>query len=329
MNSQMMRVHAALSAASLIYGCFYVAVKILFKHVSPEELLLLRFLLTAILVTGIDQFVLKNPPPQRKDLPAIAGLGLTGVFLVQILLMIGLSLTTAFHSALIMATIPIFTLFISVIKGQERFQAQKLIGVFTAFIGVTVLLLFSPSPNVTLPPNYLIGDLIILVNAFAFAWFLVGSQRILNHYRAFSYMAYCYIISAALFVVCYFGKNKILHGHFGLGFLNHIGWEQWALIAYVVIFASIGSYTLNNFALKRTSPSVVSIYIFIQPVISAVTAYYLLGERFTIGMAVAAFLTFTGVLCTTSVNDSQPLPMGFVDREPYPFELEEREKKAK
>jgi len=308
MISRMVRVHAALLSVSLIYGFFYVVVKILFRSISPGELILVRFLLTALIVAGIDRMILKRKLPNSKDMPTIALLGLTGVFLVQILVAVGLNLTTAFHSALIMATIPIFTLMISVLKRHEPFNFKKLVGVITAFIGVVVLLMFSGSPSAPLPPHYLLGDGIVLLNALSFAWFLVGSQKILTKYSAFSFMAYCYVVSAGLFSVAYFGEHQIRYGTWGLEFLSRLGWFHWCLIAYVVLFASIGTYTLNNFALKRTSPSIVAIYIFIQPVISAVSAYYVLGERFTPGMGVAAILTFTGLLLATT--SPQPGPGG-------------------
>lgn len=316
MFSPTVRVHAALLLVSLIYGYFYVTVKLLFKTITPAELILLRFLLTAIIVTGIDQFILKNPPPKRQDLLAISKLGLLGVFVVQILVAAGVNLTTASHSALIMATIPIFTLLISLLKKQEAFQPQKLAGVITAFIGVVILLMFSGSPNAPLPQYYMVGDLIVLLNAFAFAWFLVGSREILSRYNSFSFMAYCYIISAGLFSICYLGGEQILYHQFGLGFLQHISWQAWLLILYVVGFASIGSYTLNNFALKRTSPTVVAIYIFLQPMISAATGYYVLGEHFTVGMAIAGSLTFIGLLLTTMKSPVQAPPISQSELEP-------------
>jgi drug/metabolite transporter (DMT)-like permease len=321
MISQVVRVHAALLAVSLIYGCFYVILKILFKSVSPSELIMLRFLLTALLVTGLDQFVLKHPPPQREDLPLICKLGLTGVFLVQILVAVGLYFTTAFHSALIMATIPIFTLIISVFKGHEQFQSRKLAGVVIAFIGVMVLLLFSATPAAPLPPQYLLGDAIVMLNAIAFAWFLVSSQTLLTKYRAFSFMAYCYIVSAGLFSIIYFGGSQILHHNFGLDFLTRLNLTQWSMVAYVVLFASISSYTLNNYALKRTSPTIVAIYIFLQPVISAAAAYYCLGEHFTPGMGIAAALTLAGLLLASMNHqaNSPAVPVG------EPFALDSTE----
>lgn len=301
MNFQTVRVHAALFSVSLIYGCFYVVVKILLKSILLPEFILLRFVLTAVVVLIVDQLVLKSPLPRKKDLLNIAQLGLTGVFAVQILVAIGLNLTTSFHSALIMATIPIITLILSIIKGQEDYHIRKLIGVLVAFLGVAVLLC-SGSPRDPLPENYLMGDAIVLVNAIAFSWFLIGSRRMLAEYPPFSFMAYCYIISAILFSALYLTGNQMGHGTWGLEFISTMNWQQWLLMAFVVLYASIGSYTLNNFALKRTSASVVAIYIFVQPVISAIAAYYLLGEPFTSSMASATLITFMGVMLTTTTG---------------------------
>jgi drug/metabolite transporter (DMT)-like permease len=300
MRSETARVHAALIAVSLIYGYFYVAVKILLKTVTPPQLILLRFVLSAVVVVVIDRVFYKHPLPKGRDFLKISGLGLVGVFLVQILVVIGLHHTTAFHSALIMATIPIFTLVFSIVSRMESFQLQKVIGIVIGFAGVAVLLFFSGTPGAPLPASYLTGDFIVLLNALAFSWFLLGSRTMLQKYKEFPFMAYCYIVSACLFVVFFFAGHLWSQGTLGLEFLATLTIGQWLLIAYVVLFASIGSYTLNNYALKRISPSIVAIYMFIQPIISAVTGFYLLGEPFNINMALATAITFVGVFLATT-----------------------------
>jgi len=302
MSSETARVHAALITVSLIYGYFYVAVKLLLKTLTPPEFILLRFILTAVVVLLIDRLFLKHPLPKGKDLLKIVGLGLIGVFVVQILVVVGLHNTTAFHSALIMATIPIITLIFSIVSGRETFHFQKLMGIITGFAGVTVLLFFSSSPGTPLPPTYLMGDFIVLLNAVAFSWFLLGSQKMLQKYQSFPFMAYCYIVSASLFSALFFAGHLTVQHSLGLAFLAKITPSQWLSIAYVVLFASIGSYTLNNYALKRVSPSIVAIYMFIQPIISAASGFYLLGEPFNSQMAIATTITFAGVLMATTAG---------------------------
>jgi drug/metabolite transporter (DMT)-like permease len=299
MGSKTVRVHAALITVSSIYGYFYVAMKLLYKTLTPSELILLRFVLTAVVVLLIDRFILKHPIPDKSDWPRIAGLGLVGVFLVQILIAWGVHHTTAFHTSLIMATIPMFTLIFSIVGGRETFHFYKLIGILIAFIGVSILLFFSGSPDTPLPDGYLWGDLIILLNALAFSWYLLGSQKILQKYEPFQFMAYCYISSAVLFSALFVGQSLVSRQFEELLFFTRMGWNDWLLMGYVVVFASIVSYTLNNYALKRVNPSIVAIYMFIQPIISAVAGFYLLAETFNWHMALATIITFAGVVIAT------------------------------
>lgn len=318
MRSETARVHAALIAVSLIYGYFYVAVKILLKTLSPSEFILLRFLLTAIIVFIVDRFLFRSPLPQGKDLWKVAGLGLVGVFLVQILVAWGLHYTTAFHSALIMGTIPILTLIFSIIQGQEAFHPKKLIGIIIGFIGVSILLFFSKSPGSALPSTYLWGDVIVLLNAVAFAWFLLGSQKMLKKYSSFPFMAYCYIVSASVYTLVFTGEHLIFENNPGIYFLKKLDINAWLLIFYVVLFASIGTYTLNNYALKRLSPTIVAVYMFLQPIISAITGFYLLNEPFNLQMAIATLITFIGVILVTRTQSDLPVtPTADYPLQPY------------
>ncbi len=305
MSSETTRAHLALITVSSIYGYFYVAMKLLYKTLSPPEFILLRLVLTAFFVIMIDRLILKHPPPEKQDWLKIGGLGLVGVFVVQTLIAWGVHHTTAFHTSLIMATIPIMTLILSILGRREGFHIYKLTGIITAFSGVSILLFFSGSAQAELPGSYLWGDAIILMNAMAFSWFLLGSQQILKKYQPFQFMAYCYIVSAVAFSLLYIGQN-LLSGNWGaLLFFNKMSLTDWLLIAYVVFFASIGSYTLNNYALRRVSPSIVAIYMFIQPMISAVAGFYLLHETMNLHMVFATLLSFAGVMMTTGASQKE------------------------
>ncbi len=304
MRFQTLKIHAALLIVSVIYGYFYVAVKLLLHTLSPSEFIVLRFVFTAIIVLLINAIFIRKPWPKRSEWPRIAGLGLVGVFGVQILLTWGLHFTTAFHSSLIMGTIPIMTLLLGLARGQESFQSRKLIGILLGFFGVTILLFFTKSPDTPLPPLYLLGDAIVLLNAAAFGWFLIESRKTLQTMGSFPFMSYCYLASALVYMPIFFTENLLnpASQSFSMarfGGITALTPMSWALLAYVVLFASIGSYTLNNYALKRTNTTIVAVYIFLQPVISALAANLVLGEPFNIQMAIAGLLTLGGVLLAT------------------------------
>lgn len=316
LNSHTARVHLALLTVSAIYGMFYVAVKFLLQEMAQSELILMRFALTAVIVGVIEWLFLKGKPP--KDFPTflkVFGLGMVGVFLVQVFLVMGVHKTTAFHSALIMATIPMWTLGFSLLARREAFHWKKGAGILLSFSGV-LLLLFSKNPATLLPSTYLEGDLLVLLAALCFAGFLLASQSLLKHFSSFSLMAYCYMFSGLAFLLAFVGEKVIQsQGQFNMdnwfAFIGHLSPQSWLLMVYIVLFASIITYTLNNYALRRMAPSVVSVYMFIQPVLSAVLGFYWLQEAFNLQMAVATAVTFGGVMLATSANQGQVIEQDF------------------
>jgi drug/metabolite transporter (DMT)-like permease len=65
---------------------------------------------------------------------------------------------------------------------------------------------------------------------------------------------------------------------------------------FVVVFTTFVAYLLNTYALKELSPSVVSAYIYLQPLLTALISIYIFGnDVLTWQKAVSALLIFAGV----------------------------------
>ena len=293
---QALRVHGALMMVSIIYGCFYIAVKLLFFELSTSQFMLMRFALTGLLALVIERVFIRGHFDSAGDFWRITALGLLGVLLVQIMMALSIHFTTAFHTSLLIATAPVITTFIGQLTRREPYNLQKILGILIAFCGVAVLLFFSKNGDTPLPETYLLGDVIALATAFCFALFLIGSHRMLKKYNSFSFMTTCYAGSALLFTVGFASWNFLSSGYHKFDFIGAISQHAWLLLAFVVIFASIGTYTLNNYALSKVTPSTVAIYMFIQPVVSAVFGSMILKEPFNLAMGIAALVTFAGVM---------------------------------
>jgi drug/metabolite transporter (DMT)-like permease len=68
--------------------------------------------------------------------------------------------------------------------------------------------------------------------------------------------------------------------------------------AYIVVLPTVAAYWLNVYALTRVESSVVSVFGYLQPVITALTAIPLLHERVSPRLIPAAVLIFGGVAVT-------------------------------
>jgi drug/metabolite transporter (DMT)-like permease len=85
--------------------------------------------------------------------------------------------------------------------------------------------------------------------------------------------------------------------------LAAIGAGTWVAVAFIIIFPTVVAYYLNAWALTRVPPSIVAIYIYLQPLIAFGFAPLLLGERWSWRTIVAAVMIFGGVALVTRDTD--------------------------
>ena len=67
-------------------------------------------------------------------------------------------------------------------------------------------------------------------------------------------------------------------------------------ILYVVFLTTYVAYRLNGFALSKVNPTLVSIYMYGQPMVAAIASIFLGVEHLTWKKTLAAILIFIGIL---------------------------------
>jgi drug/metabolite transporter (DMT)-like permease len=83
----------------------------------------------------------------------------------------------------------------------------------------------------------------------------------------------------------------------------------WGLLAYIVAMPTIVAYLCNAWALERSNPTLVSIYIYVQPVLAAALAWLQLGDTVSERLAVAAVVTAAGVTIVATRKNAVAVPM--------------------
>ena len=77
--------------------------------------------------------------------------------------------------------------------------------------------------------------------------------------------------------------------------LSSVPTGTWLIVAYIVLVPTVGAYYLNSWAVTRVPPSVVAIYIYLQPLLAFGFAPLILGESWNSRTIVACALIFAGV----------------------------------
>lgn len=285
-----LKAHLYVLGANLIYGANYSIAKLVMPSlIQPFAFIILRVWISAVLFF-LAWRTWSFEKVDKKDLRLLILCALFGVAMNQMLFFKGLSLTGPLNAGLIMVTNPIFVLVFGILFLGEAFTWKKTLGVASGLAGASVLILYSRGSVNTI--NSAAGDLCILLNSFSYAIFLVMVKPLMKKYHPLTIMTMVFIPGAVM--VFPFGWNELIQ----------VNWDQftaesWSALAFVIIGTTFLAYLFNTLGLARLSPSVVSIYIYLQPLLAAGFAM-LLGHQYPQWIhLLSAVLVFTGVyLCT-------------------------------
>jgi drug/metabolite transporter (DMT)-like permease len=279
-------VHLLLFVVQILFASLAIVGKIVLRDFPATSIVLFRVVGAAGVLLLVNLIWTRRWVRDRRDLLGLAGLGLLGVVLNQTLFLRGLSHTTAINATILVTTIPVFTVLYSVISKREPPSALKFGGIAVA--GAGAIYLIGPD-RLSLAPDLALGNLLIVVAMFCYSLYLVHSKAMVLKYGAVTVSAYVMMFSAI---------GTLPLGLSGLATvdLGAIRPITWMWVAYVVVFPTIVAYFLNIWALKKVSPNLVAVYIYLQPLFTVLVAPAVLeGESVTTRAAIAGAAIFLGL----------------------------------
>ena len=295
------KAHLALFGVALIYGANYLIAKVALNsgYIEPSAFIFLRVSFATLIFWGIDRYWVRERVA-RADWAWFALCALFGVAINQLFFFYGLQLTSPINASLLMTTTPILVLLAASVLLKERITALKLSGIGLGAAGAVLLILHGK--KFAYQKADALGDVLIFVNATAYAIYLVLVRRLMRRYHFVTVIKWGFT----------FGWLYVLPVAW-----NDLGGVQWAAftpaiwwsIAYVLVFTSFAAYFLNAYALKQVSPAIVSAYIYLQPVLAALFSLWFDQEPLTPVKLLAGSLIFLGVfLVSRPPRKSRALP---------------------
>ena len=246
----------------------------------------LRNAIAAVILTAIALVIIRRWPPPR-DLLVMGFMGAIFFGGLQFIFANALTYTTSSRGALAYMSSPFLTLLIAALFRIERPTRQKLAGIVLATAGVAVAL----GQGAGAPPNAWIGDGLILIGALITAVFGVWSNRWLRrHPPLVAVVAGVVPGSTFLYVVALATDAP--------AFTPDLSPTGWLAVAYLGIGAAAISYTLWLWALRHTTPTLVSVALPMNPLMALIWGAVLLDERITAAMLVGFVLVIAGIAVT-------------------------------
>ena len=278
--------HILIFIANLIYAINYTFAKdVMPDFIQPSGFILLR-VIGAVTFFLIYYLLFVNEHVEKKDIIRLAICGVFGVAINQLLFFEGLNLTTPINAAIIMTINPVLVIIMSALILFEKINIRKGIGIALGFLGASTLIL--NGGNMSGNTNYMLGNMFVFVNAASYGLYLVLVKPMMQKYHPITVMFY--VFGFGLLYVLPFGYTELMDVDW-LSFPPIIIWE----VLFVVICTTIIAYLLNSSALKLLSPSTVSIYIYLQPVLATLFAIFRGADSLDEMKIISAIIIFVGV----------------------------------
>lgn len=286
-NNKPLTAHLCLFCAGAFWGLMApIGKEAMLNGIDGIDMVSFRVLGGAVLFWITSLFTRKEHVPV-KDILKLAVAGIFALVLNQCSYTIGLNMTSPSNSSIMTTSMPIFAMVLSFFILKEPITWKKAMGVFLGCSGAVIIIMTSASAGSDKVGN-IWGDLLCMSAQLSFALYLSLFKPLVQKYSLFTVNKWM------------FTWASLMIWPFTFSHVNSIDFaavpaSTWWETGYVVFFGTYLGYIFMMVGQKILRPTVVSVYNYVQPLVS-VTVSVLAGLAvFKGAQAVAALLVFSGV----------------------------------
>ena len=298
MNKRYLALIAAFLATT-IYGINHtVAKEVMPVYIGSSGFIMLR-LLGATLIFWLISLFTPNEKIEKKDFLKILLASILGMCINMLAFFRGLELSTPINSGIIITLSPVLVLILSYFFLKEKVTVKKIIGILIGFSGAVFLILNSSKTGIN-APNIPLGNSFFLLNASAYAGYLIVIKPLTSKYNIFTLMKWLFLIGLVL-------STPITFNQFVEVNWTELPWFAIWRMAYVVIGTTFLTYLFNMYALKTLSPTTVGSFIYLQPIITIGFALITGNDVLDTTKLFSCLLVFIGIYLVSIRNKNNQL----------------------
>jgi drug/metabolite transporter (DMT)-like permease len=272
----------------LIWGANFAVIKTALTQIAPLPFTAIRFLVGTILLLLLLQWREGDWSFPPGSFWKLVWLGLIGNTLYQVLFANGLARSTSANSSLILTTTPVMVALAGGIIGLERITRYTVAGLMLASSGIALVML---TRGADISSETITGDLMTLASVACWTVYVLGLRSLGGNLSSLRATTLTMVTGTPALLLM--GLPGLLQTDWG-----HVSWTSLFGVLYSAAFAIVVCYLLYNRNVILIGGVRTAIYGCAIPVIAAIIAWPVLGERPTLLQGLGAILIVAGVLIT-------------------------------
>ena len=266
----------------VIWGGSYLSIKVIVAELDPTLSAFYRFSIAAIILFIILKIKYPEEKILKEDRLLMALSGLTGVSMYFFFENYSVSYTSASNVAVLISSIPVFTLISQRIVFKEKITLLKFFGAMLSAVGIVIII--ASKEKISLFSAGTRGDLMALAAAFCWVIYNIITSKFKGNYKSITVTTYqilwgCVFLSPALF----FTKLTVPS-------LKVIG-----NTVFLAVLCSCIGYIIYIYCLEHLGATIVTTYINLQPIVTLIFAKIILKETVTLWQILGSVVIILGV----------------------------------
>jgi drug/metabolite transporter (DMT)-like permease len=272
---------------TLIWGASFAAIKHVVSHVTPLELVTVRFIpvaltFAALLLPTRARQVWRIVRAESWRLPLM---GLIGAVLYNIFLGWGETGVAAGTASLIIALNPAFTYVLSIAFLKERFRWHRLLGILIAFGGLFVIVRWGSGREVSLDDaGY---ALVTMLAPLCWAIYTVGGKHLVARHPPVLVTGIT-LIYAGIFSLAFASPSLVTA-------LPDLPLSFWTSTLFLALLCTVLGYSIWYSALNHMAAGRVAGFVYLVPLFAVTIGALAFGEPVTSALVVGAAILIGGV----------------------------------
>lgn len=286
---------------------FTVVKTIISGDLPPIAFTALRFTLATIGMLLVMRSFRDEQPLTRRDVLKMAGLGLLGNGIYQVMFIIGIDNTSLTNSALILASSPIFVAIFGALFKIERLNVLAWLGIVLSFAGIALVIFGNAPAADEAGKSNLLGDVLTLGAAIAWGAYTILVAPVVQHHSPIRVSAISIMFGTIPLVLLATPTFLTLDW-------SKVGLNSWLGVIYSGGLAIALGYVLWNRGVRHIGSARTAVYSNLIPVLAAVIAFFVRGDALTIYHLIGAVVILAGIALTRMgrshvANEIEPEPI--------------------